>query len=242
MLSSGMSFRRFLLPYLYGGIIISGVLYISNHYIIPVANKDRLKFEEKYLWDKAYSKDDNMHIRISPTEYVYLQSYNPESLTGYRFSYEEIIGTSIRRKISADRCMYDSLMRRWKLMDAVVHTFDSLKERRTKHAVHYLPIKLLPTDLVERREGKQMMTASQLDRFIQKETEKGSENLNEYYIEKYRRTAAAFSTLILTLMGASIASRKVRGGSGVHLAIGLLLSAVYVVSMQFTTTFPPKAI
>ncbi|HOZ50605.1 MAG TPA: LptF/LptG family permease [Chitinophagaceae bacterium] len=240
MLSSGMSFKRFLRPYFIGSGIISLVLLFANHYIIPKANKSRLQFEEKYLWNKSYSKDDNFHMRINPKEYIYLQSYNPESKTGYRFSYERIESTTITKKITADRCVYDSVKKEWKLFDAIERTNEGAKETMNKFPLTSRKINFSPSDLIEKREQKQLMTSPELNRFIKKESEKGSEALTEYYIEKYRRTASPFSAFILSIIGACIASRKVRGGSGIHLAIGLLISAIYILMMQFSTTFAIK--
>lgn len=240
MLSSGMSFKRFLRPYLVGSTIISIVLLFANHYIIPRANKSRLKFEEKYLWEHSYMKDDNFHMRLNPNEYIYLQSYNPETKTGYRFSYEKIKGTMITLKITADRCQYDSVKKQWKLFDAIEHTNNGAAEHLTKYATEFKSFNFKPNDLIERREQKQLMTSPELNRFIQKENEKGSEALTEYYIEKYRRTSSPFSAFVLSIIGACIASRKVRGGSGIHLAIGLLISAIYILMMQFSTTFAIK--
>ncbi|MBL7766342.1 MAG: LptF/LptG family permease [Chitinophagaceae bacterium] len=240
ILSSGMSFSRLLRPYLAGAAIISFVLFIANHYIIPQANKSRLKFEEKYIMSKANYSHDNFHMRISPTEYIYMQSYNPESKTGYRFSYEKVSGNEIRQKITADRCLYDSIKKEWKLMEAIARINEGPVEIMQRYPFLFKKFSFTPNDLVSRREIKQMMTAPQLNAFIRKEEEKGSENLNEYYIEKYRRTASPFSAFILSIIGACIASRKVRGGSGIHLAIGLALSAIYIVMMQFSTTFSIK--
>ena len=240
MLSSGMSFKRFLRPYIVGSGIISIVLLVANHYIIPKANKSRLQFEEKYLWEHSYSKDDNFHMRISPQEYIYMQSYNHESKTGYRFSYEKVKGTFITTKISADRCTYDSVKKQWKLFEASERTNQGAIEHLTKYPTVCKTFNFSPADLIERREQKQLMTSPELNTFINKENEKGSEALTEYYIEKYRRTSSPFSAFVLTIIGASIASRKVRGGSGVHLAIGLMISAIYILMMQFSTTFAIK--
>ena len=240
MLSSGMSFRRFLRPYVIGSVIISIALLLANHYIIPRANKSRLQFEEKYLWEHAYSKDDNFHMRINPTEYIYMQSYNHESRTGYRFSYEKVEGTFITKKISADRCTYDSVKKQWKLFDAIIRNNQGAKESMVRKPSVFEKFNFDPSDLIERREQKQLMTSPQLNAFIKKEEEKGSEALTEFYIEKYRRTASPFSAFVLSIIGACIASRKVRGGSGIHLAVGLLISAIYILMMQFSTTFAIK--
>ncbi len=240
MLSSGMSFKRFLRPYVVGSGIISLVLLTANHFVIPKANKNRLRFEEKFLWERSYSKDDNFHMRINPQEYIYMQSYNHESKTGYRFSYEKVDAAFITRKISAERCVYDSIKKEWTLFEAVDRMNKGVFESMTRYPTVNRKFNFSPADLIERREQKQLMTSPELNRFIKKENEKGSEALTEYYIEKYRRTASPFSAFVLTIIGASIASRKVRGGSGVHLAIGLLISAVYILMMQFSTTFAVK--
>lgn len=240
MLSSGISFKRLLRPYFIGAGIISIVLLFANHFIIPRANKSRLKFEEKYLWEKAYSKDDNFHMRISPTEFIYMQTYNPESKTAYRFSYERIQNNTILKKISAERCVYDSAKNQWKLYDVVSSKFEGPKVTMNKYITLLHPFNFSPSDLIERREQKQLMTFSELNNYINREEEKGSEGLTEYYIEKYRRTASPFSAFVLSIIGACIASRKVRGGSGIHLAIGLMISAIYILMMQFSTTFAIK--
>jgi lipopolysaccharide export system permease protein len=240
MLGTGMSFRRFLRPYFIGASVISAVLLLANHYIIPRANKSRLQFEERYLWTHSYSKDDNIHLRISPTEYVFIQSYNPESKTGYRFSYEEVIGTEMKKKIWADRCTWDSVKKEWKLMDAWIRVNEGVLEALQSYPVVSKAFAFSPADLIEKREARQMMTTPRLNAFIRKEQEKGSENLNEYFIEKHRRTAAPFSAFVLSIIGACIASRKIRGGSGVHLATGLMISAIYIFLMQFSTTFSVK--
>jgi len=240
MLSSGMTFKRLLRPYIIGAAIISVVLMLANHFIIPKSNKSRLQFEEKYLWSQSYSKDDNFHMRISPTEYIFMQSYNPESKTGYRFSYEMVEGTKITKKITADRCQYDSIKKDWKFIDAQVRIYNGPLERLELFPLLYQKIKFAPADLIEKHEARQMMTTPKLNAYIKREQQKGSENLNEYLIEKHRRTAAPFSSFVLSIIGACIASRKIRGGSGVHLAVGLMISAIYIFLMQFSTTFSVK--
>ncbi len=240
MLGSGMSFKRFLRPYIIGAGIISLVLLVANHYLIPLANQSRLKFEEKYLWDKNYASNDNFHIRVSPTEYIFMQTFNPESKLGYRFSYEKVKGTQLIEQISADRCEYIDSIKMWRLSDVLIIKNNGVKEHMERQQKIMKRFPFSPADITEKREGKQMMTTPVLNAFIDREVQKGSENLNEYYIEKHRRTAAPFSSFVLSIIGACMASRKVRGGSGIHLAVGLMLSAVYIFLMQFSTMFAMK--
>lgn len=240
ILSTGMTFKRFLRPYFIGAGVICSVLLYANHFVIPKTNKNKLLFEEKYLWEHSYSKDDNFHMRISPTEYIYMSSWNPESKSGYRFCYEKIDGTLIKEKVLADKCDYDTIKKQWKLTEVHTRFNDTLGEKLIYDKTLIRHYKLAPSDLIERREAKQRMTTAQLNTYLKTQKERGSENLNEYYIEKYRRTASPFSAFILSIIGACIASRKVRGGSGIHLAIGLMISAIYIFMMQFSTTFAIK--
>ncbi len=240
MLSSGMTFKRFLRPYIIGAAIISFILLFANHFIIPRANKSKLNFEEKYIWEHFYSVDNNFHIRITPDEYIYMQSYNVESKTGFRFSYEKLKDENIIEKISADRCQFDSIKNKWVLTEAVVRNLNGIHETMNKYPSVEKYFAFTPSDLVEKREIKQMMTSPQILTYIEKERQKGSQNLNEYLIEYHRRTAAPFSAFVLSVIGACIASKKVRGGSGIHLAIGLMISAIYILIMQFSTMFSLK--
>jgi lipopolysaccharide export system permease protein len=240
VLSNGMTFKRMLRPYIIGAGIICTVLLFANHFLIPKTNKNKLQFEEKYLWDQTYSKDDNFHMRISANEYIFMSSWNPESKSGFRFCYEVVDGTLIKEKVLADKCDYDTIKKQWSLSEVYVRYNTTLGEKLVYHKNLIRKYNLSPNDLIERREAKQRMTTTQLNAYIKKQTERGSENLGEYYIEKYRRTAAPFSAFVLSIIGACIASRKVRGGSGIHLAIGLMISAIYILMMQFSTTFAIK--
>lgn len=240
ILNTGLSFRRFLRPYIIGAGIICIILLIANHFLIPRANKKRLEFEKKYVWERSYSKDDFVHLRLSPTDYIFMQTYNPESKTGFRFSYEKMQGITLLEKWDAEQCAYDSIKKVWKLTKVLVHFNHGIGEKIKVYNEISKKLAFTPEDLIQRREAKQMMTSPQLNRYIEREEAKGSEGLSEYYIEKYRRTASPFSAFILSIIGACLASRKVRGGSGVHVALGLMISAVYIFMMQFTTTFAIK--
>lgn len=240
MLCSGMTFKRFLRPYVLGAAILSLLLFFANHYWIPKANKQKLNFEEKYIWEHKYSVNDNFHVRISKNEYIYMQSFNPETKSGFRFSYEKIANNQIIEKINAERCDYDSVNNSWTLFNGDERILNDIKENYKKFVESKYKFSFTPADLVERREAKQYMTTPVLNDFLNKEKMKGSMDLSEYSIEYHRRSASPFSAFVLSIIGACIASRKVRGGSGVHLALGLMISAIYIFLMQFTTTFSIK--
>jgi lipopolysaccharide export system permease protein len=240
MLSSGMSYNRFLRPYLIGGLFFSVLILYCNHTIIPRANRLRLNFENKYINFNSVKSGNDMHFRISPTEFVYLKSYNVLGKNGYTFSYERIAKLQLKEKLWANEIAYDSLKKNWRLTTVKVRSIDSVGESLQQFATLNRSFNFLPKDLVEEHEVKQSMTTTELQAFITRERKKGNPALNAYEVEKYRRTAAPASVFILTVIGAVMSSRKVRGGSGIHLAIGLLIGAAYIVFMQFSVTFSIK--
>jgi lipopolysaccharide export system permease protein len=240
MLNSGMSFNRFLAPYLVGGVILSGVILYSNHILIPKANKQRLKFENKYINFNSVKTGTDMHFRISGNEFIYLKSYNIIGKNGYNFCYEKIEGQTILEKLWAENIAYDTVKKIWNLSQVTKRTLYNNKETFNKLDKLSQKFNFAPSDLVEEFEMKQAMTTSELTSFIIREKRKGNPSLNVFDVERYRRSAAPYSVLILTLIGACMASQKVRGGSGLHLALGLLISASYIIFMQFSTTFSIK--
>ncbi len=241
VLASGVSFQRLLRPYLIaGGLLCLGSL-IANHYIVPTANQKRIAFEDKYLHYTAQSSDKNVHLRLRENLYVFIQNYDYASNFGYRFTAETIEGTHIKEKLMADRVSYDSVRKTWKMYGVKIRTNDSLNETFTQQAEMERKYPFTPHDLEEDEAIKDALTTPELNKYIAREKLRGRETLNFFYVEKYRRTAQPFAGLILTIIGASIASRKVRGGSGLHLAVGIIISAMYIMAMQLTNTFATKA-
>ena len=241
ILASGVSYPRFLRAYWVGAAILCGGCFIANHWLIPAANKKRIAFEDKYVHENPYAADRNVHLRLSPEMYIYLQSYDYTTSTGYRFTEEHIVGTELKEKLMADRVTYDSLKKEWTLHSVVIRKNNGLKEE-----LHFAPemkkkYGFTPADLENDNDIMTAMTTPYLNKIIQREKLRGRENLNQYYVEKHRRTAQPFAGVILTLIGVTIASRKIRGGSGLHLALGIMISAAYIMAIQFTSTFSTKA-
>lgn len=242
MLASGMSFQRFMRPYLIGGGALCALSLLANHWIVPAANKQRLAFEDKYVHNAVVTADRDVHLRLSKDLYVYMMSYDYQANIGYNFTAEKIQGTSLKEKLWAERASYDSTTKKWKLFTVRIRTNNGIKEslRFLQDTVcDYGTFK--PADLEEDDAIKEALTTPELNRYIAREKLRGTETLNFFYVEKHRRTAQPFAGLILTIIGACIASRKIRGGSGLHLAIGICISALYIMAMQFTNTFSTKA-
>lgn len=241
ILASGVSFPRFMRPYFIGACILCGVSLLANHFIVPAANKERLEFEDKYIHEVTREADQNVHLRLSKNLYVFVQSYNYISNSGFRFTAETIEGTELKKKIMAERVSYDSTQKAWILSNVRIRTNDGLNEKLSFMPELVQKYPFTPSDLKEDNDIMTAMTTPYLNKIIAREKLRGRENLNQYYFEKHRRTAQPFAGFILTVIGACIASKKIRGGSGFHLAIGIAISALYIMALQFSTTFSTKA-
>lgn len=242
ILSSGVSFRRFLRPYWVGAVLFAGILWAANQYVVPVANRIRTSFENKYVSSpKTAEAMRNKTLRIDSVTYITFDYYDPNYKTGSDFTLQRIDGQQVNYKLRAERVVWDSVARSWKLEYLTERTIDGLKEKLTSKKDSTLKIPLHPSELIEEKNKQEGMTTPELNRYLAREELRGAEGLSIYYVEKYRRTSAAVAVVILVLIGAIIASRKVRGGSGLHLALGIVISASYILFLQFSTVFATKA-
>lgn len=241
MLAAGISFQRFLRPYVIGSFFLGSLSLLVNHFVLPVANKQRLVFEDKYVHEARPSADMNVHLRLSKTQYVYMQSYNNTANMGSGFSAETVEGTELKERLTAERASYDSVKGTWHLFNITIRKNNGLKEDISFASELTKKYAFTPKDLNTDNDIMTAMTTPQLIRKIAVMKTRGAETLNFYYVELHRRTSQPFAGFILTIIGACISSRRIRGGSGFHLALGIAMSAVYMMLMQFSTTFSTKA-
>jgi len=237
ILSSGISFRRMLRPYIISAIFLALLSFVLSNFIIPPANKKRLEFEMLYIKNAQHSKEMNIHMQINPGTYIYAEHYNDEANIAYHFSIEKLNSKGLYYKLTCENAKWDSLKGSWSIENYFIRTIDGLKESIKNGKQFDTILNLKPADFLENRQDIETMDFSQLNNFISKEKLKGSENLSFYQVEKHKRIAFPFATVVLTLIGVSLSSRKMRGGIGLHLGAGITLSFAFILFMQISTTF-----
>lgn len=235
---SGISFYRLLLgPYLFSAVFLVLLQLFANHYWVPRANATKIDFENQYVRGKYINTDRNIHIQIDPENYIYVETYNNRDTSARKFTLERFVDKKMVYKLSSDRLKYMNNLKKWRVESYVERKIDSLQEKVIRGNVLDTAIGLSPADFDRRTNYKEAMTTPELQEFIAKERMKGAPFVEFYEVELYRRTAIPFATFILTLIGFSIASRKVRGGMGLHIAVGVAISAAYILFLQFSTTY-----
>ena len=237
ILSSGVSFRRFLMPYMLAATVLASLSFYLNNYVIPHANQKRLNFENTYIRNKFRNSDINIHRQIKPGEYIYFESYNNFENIGSRFSYEVIKDGKLIYKLMANQIRYDSISKKWKVQNYAIRTMNGMKENLKTGLEFDTVYNFKPADFSTRLNNVETMNRTELDHFIAEEEMRGSDEIAYFKLEKYRRTSMPFATFILTLIGVSMASRKTRGGIGLHIGLGMLISFSYILFLQISTTF-----
>lgn len=240
ILSGGVSFRRLLYPYFVTALFLTVLSFVSNAYLIPYANKIRIEFENTYVNNKYVYKERNIHMQLDAGTYAFLESYNNSENTGYRFTLEKFDKHNLYYKLMSDRISWDSTLHGWKIYNYSIRYTDSLRETLVRGAEMDTVLKMSPADFERKDNRKETLTLSELNEYIDTEQKRGSAGIEDYIVEKYKRYAMPFSTFILVLMAVALSSRKVRGGLGAQLGVGIGSSFVYILLMQFTTTFATK--
>lgn len=241
ILSSGVSFKRLLVPYFIASFILAIFSFVLINWIIPPANVKRLAFEEQYVQSKYHNNEKNIHKQILPGQFVFIENYNTNYDIGYKFSMEHFVDGKLASKLMSDYIQWDTTMNKWKITNAIVRDFEEDKEVVTFTRKLDTTINLLPKDFTRRENVVEAMNWRQLDEFIAQEEMVGSENVILWRIEKHKRFAFPFSTFILTVIGVSLSSRKRRGGIGINIGLGILLAFTYILFMQVSTVMATNA-
>lgn len=240
ILSGGISFKRLLYPYFVTALFLSVLSFMFNGYIIPYANKTRVQFENTFINNQYIYKERNIHYQLDDSTYVYIESYNNLDNVGYRFSLEKFKGMDLHYKLLSDRIEWDSTKKNWRIQNYSIRYISGLNESIERGVTKDTTLAMSPADFERKDNNIASLTIGELDEYLIREKNRGASGLEAYEIEKYKRYAMPFSTFILILIAVSLSSRKVRGGLGAQLGIGIGSSFAYILLMQFTTTFAIK--
>jgi lipopolysaccharide export system permease protein len=236
ILSSGVSFHRLIRPYMIGAAIIAIFSYLLGDYIIPPANKEMVEFKNTYIKKKRNSLENNIHRQITPGTYIYMRSYNTSNDVGYKFTIEKFEEGKLVSKLSADFIKWDRERKVWEINNYFIRDIDGYHETITTGTKKDTTLNMVPEDYVAMSNMAETLALPALNKEIESFKLRGI-NAIDFEVEKHKRRANPFSAFILTLIGVSLASRKVKGGLGLHLGLGILIAFSYIMFMQIATVF-----
>lgn len=228
LLSSGVSFYRLLVPYVFTSILLAGISFGLKSYIIPDSTAVRIEFEYKYLKKRRISSNKNVHKKVAPDTYVYMSYFNERTGEGHLFALERIVDGEIRTKLDARKAVWVDSTQSWELRRVQVREIEGTRERLTFHSELDTTFLLTPDDIFIKEQKAETMRLPALLEYIRLEEMRGSDILEELYIERHRRFADPVASIILTLIAFAMSSRKSRGGVALQIGLGLLLSFIYI--------------
>ena len=239
ILGSGISYMRMLRPYLHGALLVALVVLVLGNFVIPLSNRHLIDFEEHYVKSKATNYYSNLHFQSEPGVQIYAESYDVGKQRAFKFCREQLDpdGHLLRRE-TASSIAYDSTQHRWlcqSYLDRTIAPDGSETLQRASNELIDLGIAPSDFDLLSTR--IETMTTPQLLRHIEREKMRGTGTVKEAEIELYQRLLNPLAIVVMTFIGVAIASRKTRGGIGMHLAIGITLAFGFIVFMKITTVF-----
>jgi lipopolysaccharide export system permease protein len=238
--NSGMSFKRFLRPFVISAVFLSILSFILGSYVIPISNKYRIDFQNKYLKSQKQIYRKNIHVQKTKNHYYYLDGYNKKKNIGHRFSIENFENGKITNKLRSESIQWNKETKKWTLNKYEIRTFHengetitpSKKLRKTTDTT----LMLLPSDFIVQENQAETMNLKELNENIESETIKSSGTAKFYKIEKHKRIAFPFAIIILTIIAVSLSSKKKKGGIGTNMGLGLLISFSYILFFQFSST------
>lgn len=235
--NSGISFKRLLKPFILSALLLAFISFFLSHFIIPSSNSKRINFENKYLKNKSYLNEKNIHIQILPGQYVYMESFNSKRKIGYKFTLENFNKGQLSSKLKSDYIQFDSIKGSWVINKYEIREFHENGQKLLKGNKLDTVLNLHPKEFTKHISLVESMNMFELNKYIAEEELKGSKQIVYHQIEKHKRTAFPFASIILTLIAVAIGSKKIKNGIGIHLGMGIIIAFTYILFMQISTTF-----
>jgi len=234
VMSNGVSFKRLALPYFYTAFLLATLSFTLGNYIIPKANKSRIDFENKYILYHPSRETRDIHKQIKPGIFLYIKFFEKVNNIGHIVTIEKFENNVLVSKMSADNIFWDEKKEKWRANNYIIRNIHPYEDELIKGSFIDTNLFLTPKDIKETKINIETLNIKELNQFIKDQKLHGNENLNDFLIEKHQRTAIPFSTFILTFIALCLSSKKVKGGTGLNIGIGIVLSLMYILIQKLS--------
>ena len=239
MLSGGMSFNRLMWPYFLSAAVITLLSLFLSLMVIPKANVKRINFENQYVSRSTQlTYEDHIFRQIAPGTFVYIRGFDGTQNEAHYLAIEKYEDSKIVAMLeTGDLVTFDRENMRWKSARYITRTFENDIEKFETHQQLDTMLNISYEELGGVTDLVKTMNIFELNEFIKQQKEKGSDMLSYFIVERTQRFSYPFAIFILTLIGVSLSSRKVRGGTGLHIGIGITLCFSYILIAKIAEEF-----
>ncbi|MBQ2170697.1 MAG: LptF/LptG family permease, partial [Paludibacteraceae bacterium] len=236
MQAAGMSYHRLMVPYMVSASILFVLALVLGGWVIPRTSERMLAFTDRYVEHFTKESARNIQMEVQPGTILYMESFQRRSGIGYRCSIEQFEGKTLMERITADRIYYDSL-EQWHLDNYTKRTFEGLHETLERAQRMDITLPIVPDELFITAQHAQQMTTPELRHYMERQRQRGSGNIKAFEVEWHKRWASPIGAFIMTLLGVTMSSRKVRGGMVNNVGFVIVLTALYILFSTVCTTF-----
>ena len=239
-LSGGISIYRLMVPYLIAAGIVSSLLWVGKNYVIPYSSRVKNEFEAEHLNKNTERTIHNdIHFFLNPEQKIFIRRYIKRDSSGRIFRMERFKNNKVVEVLKAEKISFKEEPNLWTINNYSIREVNGLNEKIINENSESIDttLDLTPEDFVRNTRGMENMNTTDLKEYIRRKTERGIGAEKNFIVELYLRSSQPFAIIILTVLGFAIASRKVRGGMGLHLAVGVIVGSAYVIVSQFSSTF-----
>ncbi len=236
MLASGVSYHRLMVPYAVSAGLLFVLGMVLGGWVIPRSSERMLRFTDKYIEHYTTENARNIQLEVEPGTILYMESFRKYNCIGYRASIERFEGKTLVERTTADRIYYDSL-EYWHLENYTQRTFTGMRESLERGERKDIILPIIPDELFITAQQAHEMTTPELRHYMNRQRQRGSGNVKAFEVEYHKRWSSPLGAFIMTLLGVTMSSRKVRGGMGKNLGIGTVLTAAYILFSTVSTTF-----
>ena len=236
MQAAGMSYHRLMVPYALSASLLFVLSIWLGGWVIPKSSGRMLHFTDKYIEHFTSENARNLQLEVEPGRILYIESFHRRSSIGYRCSIEQFEGKTLVNRTTADRIYYDSL-ECWHLDNYTERTFTGMRETLSRGERKDITMPVIPDELFITAQQAREMTTPELRHYMDRQRQRGAGNVKAFEVEYHKRWASPLGAFIMTLLGVTMSSRRVRGGMGKNLGIGTVLTAAYILFSTVSTTF-----
>ena len=243
MMSTGVSFKRLMRPYMISAAVICVLTFVMGAYIIPRGNVERVKFENTYRRRYAVTYTSNVQLEVDTGVIAYLSRYEDNVKTGYDFTLDKFVNKKLVSHLQAAMIQYDTLSEEpnhWIIKNYTERDLQGMREVITNGSRIDSVINMQPQDLLIQKGQQQTLTNPELEKYIERQKQRGFANIQAFEVEYWQRGASSFAAFILTAIGLSLSAKKRKNGMGIALGVGLLLSFAYIMFQTISATFAVK--
>ena len=187
----------------------------------------------EYIHKEFHIAEQHLYREIQPGTVVYFRSVNAGRQVGYRFVLEQWRDGRLAEKWTASKAKWLPEEQTWRVSNLRKRTWDADGgETFERLAVLDTALVMRMEDFGQRSQAMSTLGWTALQEAIEREKAKGSGGERMLELEAHTRTSNAFAIYIMALIGVSVASRRQRGGTGIHILIGVVVGFIYVFSAK----------